>query len=81
MPDLKSLENLYLVMGFIVPGLVMTYVRAQFITGRTKALTESVLAFLALSLLYYGPVLPLSNMSSNSPAGCCSYLHGSASSL
>ena len=30
MPDLKSLDNLYLILGFLVPGLIALFVRSQF---------------------------------------------------
>ncbi len=29
MPDLKSLDNLYLVLVFLVPGLIALFVRSQ----------------------------------------------------
>jgi hypothetical protein len=58
MPDLKNLENIYLVVAFIVPGLIITYTRAQFITGRTRSPSDSVLVYLALSVIYYGLALP-----------------------
>ena len=34
MPDLTSLENLYLIVGFLAPGLIVLFVRSQFVTGR-----------------------------------------------
>ena len=34
MPDLTSLENLYLIVGFFAPGLIVLFVRSQFVTGR-----------------------------------------------
>ena len=39
MPDLKSLDNLYLILGFLVPGLIALFVRSQFVPGR-RALSE-----------------------------------------
>jgi hypothetical protein len=58
MPDLKAPENLYLLFFFIVPGLVIVYVRSRFISGRTPSHTENVLGYLVLSLLYYSMTLP-----------------------
>jgi uncharacterized protein DUF6338 len=54
---LKTPENLYLLL-FIVPGLVIVYVRSRFISGRTPSHTENVLGYLVLSLLYYSIILP-----------------------
>uniref|UniRef100_Q07NS1 Uncharacterized protein n=1 Tax=Rhodopseudomonas palustris (strain BisA53) TaxID=316055 RepID=Q07NS1_RHOP5 len=58
MPDLKSLESIYLVLGFIVPGMIITLVRAQFFTGRVQSLTENVVSYIALTVLYYGIAAP-----------------------
>jgi hypothetical protein len=58
MPDLKGIENLSLVVAFVVPGLIISFVRAQFITARLKSHTENVLAYVTLSLLYYGLTIP-----------------------
>jgi hypothetical protein len=59
MPDLKSLESVYLVLGFVVPGMIITLVRAQFFTGRVRTLSESVVNYIALSVLYYGLTAPI----------------------
>jgi Family of unknown function (DUF6338) len=58
-PDLKSVESVYLVLGFIVPGMIITLVRAQFFTGRVRSLSENVVSYLALTVLYYGLATPL----------------------
>jgi hypothetical protein len=55
---LKAPENLYLLLFFIVPGLVIVYVRSRFISGRMPSHAENVLGYLVLSLLYYSIVLP-----------------------
>jgi len=34
MTEVKSLDQLSLVLGYRVPGLIIIYVRAQFLTGR-----------------------------------------------
>jgi hypothetical protein len=58
MPELKSLDNVYLVLAFLVPGLVASFVRAQFITGRLPSHREAALTYLTLSVIYYALVLP-----------------------
>lgn len=57
-PDMKSVDNIYLVLGFLVPGLIMTWVRAQFTTGRISLPKEALLVYLAQSVAYYAFVLP-----------------------
>ncbi len=59
MPDLKSVESVYLVLGFIVPGMIITLVRAQFFTGRVRTLSENVVTYVALTVLYYGLAAPV----------------------
>ncbi len=62
MPELKGIENLYLIFGFIVPGLVIVYVRSRFITGRAPSNTENMVSYFALSTLYYALTLPISEL-------------------
>lgn len=58
MPDLKDPTNLHLVIFFIVPGLIASYVRARFVPGRLPSAADRVLSFLVLSLIYLGIVSP-----------------------
>ncbi len=58
MPNLSSIETVYLILAFIVPGLIASFVRAQFITGRTPSHTEAALSYLTLSVIYYALALP-----------------------
>lgn len=58
MPDFNGIENLYLILFFIVPGIVIVYVRSRFITGRMPSMSENVLSFLVLSLVYYSLTIP-----------------------
>jgi hypothetical protein len=53
MPDFKGIENFQLILFFIVPGIVIVYVRSRFITGRMPSIIENMLSFLVLSLIYY----------------------------
>jgi hypothetical protein len=49
--DLKGIENVQLVIWFVVPGLVALYARAQFLTGRMPAQADAILPCLSLSLV------------------------------
>jgi hypothetical protein len=57
MPEFKGTENFYLILAFIVPGLIIFYVRSKFISGRTPSHTENLLSYLVLSLVYYVPTI------------------------
>jgi len=59
MPDVKGLDNLYLVIGFFVPGLIAYFVRAQYVTVYWRTHTDNLLTYLAISLVYYSFALPL----------------------
>ena len=59
MPDFKNVDNIYLILFFIVPGLVIVYVRSRFISGRVPSHTENALGYFVLSILYYSFVLPI----------------------
>ena len=58
MPDLKSLDNLYLILGFLVPGLIVLFVRSQFVTGRSPSHSAALLPYLTVSVIYYALALP-----------------------
>lgn len=56
---LTNIDSLYLALIFIVPGLIIYYVRAQFLTGRLQKPSESLLSYLALSLVYGSIAVPI----------------------
>jgi hypothetical protein len=58
-PNFKGIENFYLIFLFVVPGLVIVYVRSRFISGRVPSHTENALGYLVLSILYYAFTLPI----------------------
>jgi len=57
--ELLDIDKLRLFLSFVVPGLVVLYVRAQFLTGRLPAFGEGVVAYVAVSCVYYAFALPL----------------------
>lgn len=58
MPDLKGAANVYLVLALVVPGMLIVWARAQFITGRLQPVKDAVVAYLALSVVYYALAFP-----------------------
>jgi hypothetical protein len=58
MPELKSADAVYLVIAFIVPGLIMVFVRSQMTTGRMSPPKESYLIYFTLSIIYYAIIFP-----------------------
>ena len=59
MPDLMFLENIYLALLFFVPGLVVLFVRSQFVTGAKFPQSAALLPYLAISVIYYALAFPL----------------------
>jgi hypothetical protein len=57
MPNL-NVEDLRLILIFIVPGLIILYVRSRFITGRPQSHAENLLSYLVLSTVYYAITTP-----------------------
>lgn len=58
MSDLKSFDNLYMTLGFLVPGLIALFVRSQFITGRRPPHGAALLSYLTVSIIYYALAFP-----------------------
>jgi uncharacterized membrane protein len=52
MTEVKSLEQLSIILGYIVPGLIVLYVRAQFLTGRIGPHKDALLSYFTLSVIY-----------------------------
>ena len=59
MPDFHESQNLYLILVFIVPGVVALFVRSRLTTGRSPSFKENLLSFLVLSLVYYNLIVVL----------------------
>lgn len=49
-----TVDAVYLTLAFLTPGLIIVYIRSQFITGRIPKPNEQVFTYLALSGLNYG---------------------------
>ena len=58
MPDMKDWANVYLVIGFIVPGLITFFIRSQFIVVRRQTHTDNLLSYVTLTSIYYAVLLP-----------------------
>lgn len=59
MPDFTDPKSIYLILALVVPGLIITFVRAQFITGRMQKHSDAVLSYFALSTVYGAIALPI----------------------
>ena len=62
MTEVKSLEQLSLVLGYVVPGLIIIYVRAQFLTGRLLPHKDAILSYFTLSVIYLAIVEAITSL-------------------
>ncbi len=53
MEDFKGLLNFYIILFFVVPGIVIVFIRSKFINGRMPSVKENVLSFITISVVYY----------------------------
>jgi hypothetical protein len=60
-PDFSDPQSLKLILALIVPGLIITYFRTQFTTGRMQKHSDAILAYFTLSAIYGAIVLPILN--------------------
>ena len=58
MTNLISPDNLYQILPFFVPGLIVIFVRAQFVAGRTQLESPALLSYFVISIIYYALALP-----------------------
>lgn len=59
MGDVLTTEKLGLALFFVTPGLIMLFVRNLFVSNRRPPLSEALLAYVALSVVYQALVFPI----------------------
>lgn len=59
MADFLTPQTLALFLLFSVPGIVMLYFRAQFLTGKLPPVGEGVISYVTLSLVYHAIIYPV----------------------
>lgn len=64
MLETVSFDDLAMTLGFIVPGLIVLFVRSQFVTGRRPSHSESLLSYLTVSVICYALALPFVELGS-----------------
>ena len=59
MPDFTDPQNFSIFLAVIVPGLIITFVRTQFTTGRMQKHSDAILSYFTLSAVYGTIALPI----------------------
>lgn len=57
--ELKDQFSIQLFFAFVVPGVIATYMRAQFLTGRVPKVKDNVFELIVLSAVYYSVFIVL----------------------
>lgn len=60
-PNFLDPQSFIMVLALIVPGLIINYVRTQFITGRMQNHSDAILSYFTLSTIYGAMVLSTLN--------------------
>jgi len=58
-PDFSNPQSFSIILAVIVPGLIITFVRTQFTTGRMQKHSEAILSYFTLSAVYGAIALPI----------------------
>ena len=58
MLNLASLDNLLLILVFVVPGFIIVSIRSQFLTGRSRSDSRTFLIYVTVSFLYNSFAFP-----------------------
>lgn len=59
MIDLKSPENIQAALTLVVPGLIILFMRGQFLTGRAGRHADAMLSYFTVSAIYLTVTLPV----------------------
>lgn len=65
MEELVAPDKLGLFLYLCAPGLILTYFRSLFLTGRMPPPAEGVLTYVTLSIVYQAALLPLTDLSAS----------------
>lgn len=57
----SNVDNIIAVISLLAPGLIIIYIRAQFITGRVSTYGERFLSYITVSIIYTSLTAPILN--------------------
>lgn len=59
MLNLRFLDNDFLIMGLLVPGIIVLFIRSCFVTGQSPTSSEALISYFAVSSVYHAFSLPV----------------------
>lgn len=54
-----SLNDIYIILGLCVPGIIIMFVRSQFIPCKNQISTANILPYFIISIVYYAAIAPI----------------------
>ena len=69
-----SLDKVYLALGCLVPGMIVLFVRSQFVRGQRPHTSSAILHYFSVSIIYFAVALPFSNFWTAQPPQSISIL-------
>ncbi len=57
--DFLKIENVLFILFFIVPGLIISFIRAFFIKNRIPTNSEKIVSYFTISMIYHSLIWPL----------------------
>lgn len=57
--SISNIDELYNVVALLAPGFIVTFVRNQFLTGRTRTISETTMEYIIVSVVFYALAIPL----------------------
>ena len=59
MPNISSIQSVYLLLAFVVPGFIALFIRSKLLTGNLPAAGDAMMSSFVLSCLQAGVAFPL----------------------
>ena len=56
-----TLDKLYLALGCLVPGMIVLFIRSQFVRGQSPRSSTAILHYFSVSIIYFAVALPVLN--------------------
>lgn len=57
--SIADVKEVYNVVALLTPGVIITFVRSKFLTGRTRTISEATMEYVVVSIIYYALVVPI----------------------
>jgi hypothetical protein len=60
--SISKIEDVYTAVSLLAPGVIVTFVRSKFLTGRSRTIAEATMEYVVISVVYYAVAIPILNL-------------------